>query len=47
MVICFQRSVISGSADHELKFWDFELIKDEQYSTTRRDRADCLVRFQI
>ncbi len=30
-----KRGLVSGSADHEVKFWDFELITDEEYSSTR------------
>ena len=30
-----QRSVVSGSADKNVKFWDFELVTDKDYSLTR------------
>ena len=30
-----QRGIVSGSADHDVKFWDFELVTDEEYSATR------------
>ncbi|ELT90132.1 hypothetical protein CAPTEDRAFT_89073 [Capitella teleta] len=29
-----KRSIVSGSADKEVKFWDFELITDADFSTT-------------
>ncbi|XP_065648655.1 WD repeat-containing protein 3 isoform X2 [Hydra vulgaris] len=29
-----KRGFITGSADHDVKFWEFELIKDEEYSLT-------------
>ncbi|XP_023931815.1 WD repeat-containing protein 3-like [Lingula anatina] len=31
-----KRGIISGSADKEVKFWDFELITDEKYSKTSK-----------
>ncbi|XP_023243739.1 WD repeat-containing protein 3-like [Centruroides sculpturatus] len=31
-----QCSLVSGSADKDVKFWDFELIKDTTYSETRK-----------
>ncbi|KAI0212489.1 WD repeat-containing protein 3 [Lamellibrachia satsuma] len=31
-----KRGIVSGSADHDVKFWDFELITDEEYSATRK-----------
>jgi len=31
-----QRSLTSGSADKSVKFWDLELISDEQYSTVSK-----------
>jgi len=31
-----KNSFVSGSADHEVKFWDFELIQDENYSSASK-----------
>ncbi|KAK2138293.1 hypothetical protein NP493_8129g00002 [Ridgeia piscesae] len=31
-----KRGIVSGSADHDVKFWDFELVTDEEYSATRK-----------
>lgn len=31
-----KNSFVSGSADHEVKFWDFELVQDKNYSTTAK-----------
>ncbi|KFM68552.1 WD repeat-containing protein 3, partial [Stegodyphus mimosarum] len=28
--------VTSGGSDKDIKFWDFELIKDEQYSLSTK-----------
>ena len=30
-----QRGIASGSGDHDVKFWDFELVTDTEYSATR------------
>ncbi|XP_076317472.1 WD repeat-containing protein 3 [Tachypleus tridentatus] len=31
-----QHGIVSGSEDKDVKFWDFELIKDEKYSQTSK-----------
>ena len=30
-----QRGLVTGSADHEVRFWEFELVQDDDYSLTR------------
>lgn len=27
-----KRKFMSGSADHDVKFWDFDLVEDREYS---------------
>ncbi|XP_046345376.2 WD repeat-containing protein 3-like [Haliotis rufescens] len=31
-----KRGIMTGSADHNIKFWNFELIKDEEHSSTSK-----------
>lgn len=35
MSLAFQRGFVTGGADKSVKFWDFELVKDEN-STQKR-----------
>ena len=27
--MCLQRSIVTGSLDKDVKFWDFELVSDD------------------
>ena len=35
VTLYLQGSIVTGSTDKEVKFWDFELITDEKFSSTR------------
>ena len=37
LFVLLQRGLVSGSADHTVKFWNFELVTDDKHSATRWD----------